>query len=765
MLRRLDLKRPWRSLDKGFWPDDLPLGCRTIVYGHNGSGKSTLAELLMSLAEDDSATEVVWEDQDGQRTTVRPGGSSPSPSVAVFTRKWVEANLSDFLDGDSASAIVTLGEAAIHAKEEEERLEGEIERLRGEASEAERQRKTADQKVEKLAREVQDRITSELKEFDYNHFTKNRYSIPKVKEDLRKYRGDFPGANAHAEALKRLGEGAPAAIAEVATPPAGVAEQLAGLSELLVETPTRVALETLDGSPAAQSWVEQGLSLHEELKHCLFCAGPVGDMRRRQLALHFDESWLQIRSRAKDLLAAVNREKEALAAWHGALPNTALLAGDLQPVYEGSVTRAKSEMEERVTALEVVKRALDAKVHDPSATPEVPDWSVLTETLSVTVLAGAIAEHNDQARRHEEVTAKRKETALDHLVGSQSQAFCDLEAQAKDAQTKSETSRKAAGLVERRLEEVRQEQFTTKDMADKLTHDLARVYGKNHLSVAVTDDGKSYACRRGDEAATDLSDGERTTLSLLYFLRKLEDEQVPGGDPLQRIVVVDDPSSSLDREALFATHQWLIDTLKGFGQYVILTHDFGLLRLFIKSQKNAWNGSMKRIEEGNPDEIRFPKVTFLEMFAATVDGERGSRVGKLPRLLLNSTSEYAYLFSAVMAGVADSEDYERLFLLPNAARRVLEVFASYKAPHRTDFLQQLEVLVETEEGEPFRDVYDFCNRYSHGEGSESVDVLDARAIHGQIRRCMELLRAIDGEHFDRMCKATKIDKTHPLLIQ
>ena len=102
--------------------------------------------------------------------------------MAVFTRKWVEANLSDFLDGDSASAIVTLGEAAIHAKEEEERLEGEIERLRGEASEAERQRKTADQKVEKLAREVQDRITSELKEFDYNHFTKNRYSIPRSRK-------------------------------------------------------------------------------------------------------------------------------------------------------------------------------------------------------------------------------------------------------------------------------------------------------------------------------------------------------------------------------------------------------------------------------------------------------------------------------------------------------------------------------------------------------------------------------------------------------
>ena len=307
-------------------------------------------------------------------------------------------------------------------------------------------------------------------------------------------------------------------------------------------------------------------------------------MRRRQLALHSDESWLQIRSRAKDLLAAVNREKEALATWHGSLPDTALLVGDLQPVYEESVTRAKGEMEERVTALEVVERALDAKVHDPSATPEVSDWSVLTETLLVTVLAGAIAEHNDQARRHEEVTAKRKETVLDHLVGSQSQAFCDLESHAKDVQSKSETSRKAAGLAERRLEEVRQEQFTTKDMQPSSLTTSPVSMGRTTSVLRSRTTGKSYACRRGDAAgATDLSDGERNHLvPPLYFLRKLEDEQVPGGDPLQRIVVVDDPSSSLDREALFATHQWLIDTLKGFGQYVILTHDFGLLLLFIR---------------------------------------------------------------------------------------------------------------------------------------------------------------------------------------
>ena len=125
MLRRLDLKAPWRSLDQGFWPDDLPLGCRTVIYGHNGSGKSTLSELLLGLAEGTSSAAVVWERDDMRRTTVNAGGASPSPSMAVFTRKWVDANLSAFLDGASASAIVTLGREAIDAKEEEARLVNE----------------------------------------------------------------------------------------------------------------------------------------------------------------------------------------------------------------------------------------------------------------------------------------------------------------------------------------------------------------------------------------------------------------------------------------------------------------------------------------------------------------------------------------------------------------------------------------------------------------------------------------------------------------
>lgn len=759
MLRRLDVKAPWRSLNTGFWPSDFPLGKRTVIYGHNGSGKSTVAELLLSLSESSSATGIVWEDEEGHKTTVRAGGTSPSPRMAVYTRRWVEENLSAFLDGASAAAIVTLGKEAIDAKDEERRLVGEVERLRSDARDAKKSQDAAEKKLKAVAKEVQDRIVSELQTFDYQHFTRSRYSTPKIEENLRAYQGDFPDATSHAEALQRLGEGAPSAVAEAPAPPSAVASDLAALADLLSETPTRVAIAALENSSAAQAWVERGLDLHADSDECLFCAGAITPERRTQLARHFDESWLDIRGRAARLKEAVTREKKSLGAWMSSIPDSTRLASDLQEAYGLAAEHLSAEVTERVAVCERVEASLDLKIADPSSTPDPPEWSVLSSPPETAVLTQAIAEHNQQVRDHAELSADRKKTVLDHIVGSQAEAFRDLDGQMTTHAAAASASAKAAQLAEKKLDEVRQAKFTTKDMADTLTRDLARVYGKDHISVAVTEDGKSYECRRGDQPGTDLSDGERTTLSLLYFLRNLEDQQTPGVDKAQRIVVIDDPSSSLDREALFATHQWLFDTLEKFGQYIVLTHDFGLLRLFLLSHKGMWGKSMKLIRNQDAGELLFPRVAFLEVYASSADGERTSKVGALPEVLVKNTSEYAYLFSMVMAGVLDSEDHDRLFLLPNAARRVLEIFASYKAPHRTDFAQQLEVLVQAQPGEPYRDVFGFCNKHSHGEGSESVDVLDARAVHGQIRRCMQFLRDSDPTHFERMCAAIGMDPT------
>jgi wobble nucleotide-excising tRNase len=733
------------------------LGKSSVIYGHNGSGKSSFASLLLEVASEETSTEVLWEDENGQTHTVQVGQGGPSPAMAVFTKEWVRRNLSQFLDGATATPIVTLGEEAIEAKERERELTQQIEDLRAKAAEADRKRKDHAARAKTLAASAQDAIANQLREFDFQRFSKNKYTLPVVEGKLRDYRGEFSNENDHAEALKRLGEGAAKRVAMLSEPPDGRADALTDLEGLLAETPSRIALEALTVDQGRQAWVEMGMSLHEHLDECLFCASPVTVERREQLAKHFDRSWFQIREHTQSLLEEVQVARSALSSWLTGIPDVQDLCSELRGGYGVYAEAIKDQVAVRLKALDAIADALRSKADDPAATPQAPDWAVLKANLVTAPLCQALEEHNKQADDHTVVKEGRYETVLSHIFGSRSEAFQNLEAQSQIAAADANAANEAADLAQRTLLAIRQQQFSNSQMAETLTKDLARVYGKDHLSVAVTEDGKSYACRRSGAAATHLSDGERTTLSLLYFLRKLEDETT-SGDRTARIVVIDDPSSSLDREALFATHQWLVDSLKGFGQFIVLTHDFGLLRLFLKSQKSKWGDSRRKIyKENNADEARFPKVAFLDMFATTDNGIRCTKVAALPHMLLQHTTEYAYLFGQVMDGVANGANHDRLFLLPNAARRVLEVFTSYKAPHLGNFDQRLESLMGEAASNPYRDVYDFCNRYSHGEGGESVDVLDGRVVHGQIRRCMEFFKFADTEHFERMCQATGAD--------
>lgn len=301
MLRRIDVKRPYRSLNPGFWPAKLSLGKRSVVYGHNGSGKSSLASLLLEIASEECSTEAIWEDEKGRQHTIPVGKGGPSTSMAVFTKAWVHRNLEEFLDGDTASPIVTLGEEAIEARGDEARLEQQVVDHRAAVQEEEKKRKDFAGKAEKLAREAQEAISSQLQEFDYKRFSKNKYSMPVVAERLRSYKGEYPDENAYAEALKRLGERAAERVADVAAPPAMFASLLSGLGALLAETPVRIAIASLEGDAERQRWVEAGRGPHEHFDECLFCANPLTAERRQQLANHFDESWLKLRGRASAL--------------------------------------------------------------------------------------------------------------------------------------------------------------------------------------------------------------------------------------------------------------------------------------------------------------------------------------------------------------------------------------------------------------------------------------------------------------------------------
>jgi len=207
--------------------------------------------------------------------------------------------------------------------------------------------------------------------------------------------------------------------------------------------------------------------------------------RREQLGQTLDRSWFEIRERTQSLLREVQLARSALSNWFNGIPDANDLCSELRDGYAVHRQAVDDQVVLRVKAFDDIENALRAKTDDPAATPQAPDWAMLEASLSVAPLRQAVEEHNKQADDHTIVKEGRYETVLSYIIGSRSEAFRNLEAQAKAAQAEAKAASDGADLAERTLATVRQQHSLIVRWAT-LTNDLARVYGKDHLSVGVT---------------------------------------------------------------------------------------------------------------------------------------------------------------------------------------------------------------------------------------------------------------------------------------
>lgn len=111
---------------------------------------------------------------------------------------------------------------------------------------------------------------------------------------------------------------------------------------------------------------------------------------------------------------------------------------------------------------------------------------------------------------------------------------------------------------------------------------LLRSFGFKGFSLAVTTTGDSYRLIRADgtDAKTTLSEGEKTFVTFLYFYHLLKGSPTTTGITADRVVVIDDPVSSLDSDILFIVASLIkklfTEVREGNGylkQIFILTHN------------------------------------------------------------------------------------------------------------------------------------------------------------------------------------------------
>ena len=141
---------------------------------------------------------------------------------------------------------------------------------------------------------------------------------------------------------------------------------------------------------------------------------------------------------------------------------------------------------------------------------------------------------------------------------------------------------------------------------------------------------------RNGKQAQALSEGETTAIALLYFLKSLQDR---GFDSSKGVVVLDDPVSSLDANALFLAFGYIQQRTQDVAQLFILTDNF----TFFRNVKN-WFHHLKgqRKTDVNVRPARFYMLDWR------FDGaQRFSELHPHDPLLERYESEYHYLFARI----------------------------------------------------------------------------------------------------------------------
>ena len=485
-------------------------------------------------------------------------------------------------------------------------------------------------------------------------------------------------------------------------------------NQLFESQPIQVHSKRIDGLIEAQTgWIKQGVSLHfnpgKPLIKCLFCNSDITNTE--ELIKHFSDEVVKSINSIDEYLKIIEGYTTSFAKLDSLSAPQQQNVDSIRAVFDALAVILK----EKRTSISVAKTAytLDVAKLTSMTSPTLAD---------VTSVAYAI------------------ET---HFVAQQYEEY----ARAKETFTKATGQRSALALeiskLDTQVKELKQKVKNTLEPAQALNRLFKVVFPYRKIEITDADDGKGYALKRDGAncAFFSLSEGEKNFIALAYFIYSINDAQ--NKLPDDGIVVIDDPVSSLDKQAIFQIFSIIVGEIKNHAgrQYLVLTHNLDFL------------GHLRehfRLKIGSGD-IR------LFSFVAT---SSGCIIEAIHSLLRDHRSDYYYVFS-VLAKHKDTCDLEDAHLVVNLLRRWLETFLEFKFSTTGDLRSTLESAYSSaakateKENSPFDanplEMYRFINHGSHGfVDMESVDDSILTNAHQRIQEAFQLVKILDPLHYKKL---------------
>ena len=730
------------------WPDELhDMAKFNLVYGWNGTGKTTVSRILRDLE---------WgKVPPGDNVTLTISGRDVSGSdfptesamIRVFNQDFIRDSV--FPVGGDVQPIFVLGEESVAKQRKIEELKSDLDKAQ------------ATLRAEKITKEAAERaldnhciaqggaIKSLLRaqgNNPYNNYNKAHYRSRALSMLSANVQGTYRLDATNRAALQSQHLATPKQkIGELSCEMPDVAKLGCEVSELLASTVTSQVLLSLRDDAELSEWVRDGLQMHRkrDSKDCLYCEQPLPSERLLALENHFNDQHEKLtgllNAKVKDL------DEGLMGLSQLSLPAPSEFYDHLAAEYEVACEEVNRATDAVSSYIVTLKEHLASKKSNMfqavSISGKAPQIDAdVVEVLNLVIRAHNQASDNHQADGHN----ARKKLEADSAAGTLDE-FQKLIAEVKEQTTTVNDILNCTKSLRREISLLESEIAEHRRPAEEMNEDLHQYLGHNELQLGTKDTG--YAITRNGIPATSLSEGETTAFALLYFLKSLEDHRF---DLANGVVVLDDPVSSLDANALYLAFGLIKAWTRDAGQVLILTHNFAFFRLV-----RNWFHKLKG--QGSRDMKRRP-ARFFMVACNEREQLRSSEIRPLDKLLEEYESEYHYLFSCLYRAVScPSSDLEGNYALPNMGRRLLEAFLAFRRPDITGGLWEKLEGIDFDEAKKTK-IRRFVDTYSHADAIEEPehDLSLLSEAGSVLTAILDLMETTDQEHFGAMVSTVRL---------
>ena len=571
------------------------------IFGANGTGKTTISRVI--------------EQADGHQHCQLNWLNNSPLQVMVYNQDFVERN---FNQTNTVRGVFTLGDNQVEAENEIIRLQPDIDKLvgeidglkkhlNGEDGESGKRKELID--LEPVLRESCWKQKQLYDQWFQVAFAGVRNNAERFKAKIIEEKASNTAVLFSLDELK----------AKAATVFSNSISRIAALTVLsasnLIAIETHALLQkpiignqdvdiaALINSLGNSDWVKQGLHYHQQDPSiCPFCQQSTTDELSANLESFFSDAYDRDVQSLNQLLAGYRTGIESLVAivQNNLELNNTFLNADLY-IAEANLLNER---------LKVNVSLIEAKIAEPSRKVVLEPISEIMTKLQnlVTEANEATTSHNltvtNIASEKQALVSQVWKYVLNELSGELAQyeqSKIRLDRTIAGMETSLATKQQQLLTLESQVQALEKQTTSIHPTKDAINN-LLQTFGFSSFFIDVVDERGHYKiCRlNGDDASRSLSEGEKTFITFLYFYSLIKGAQSSSGTTTNRVVVFDDPISSLDSDILYIVSSLMkavIEDVRSqtgpIKQVLVLTHNVYFHKEVTYSPNRNKNGLLR----------------------------------------------------------------------------------------------------------------------------------------------------------------------------